>query len=71
MDLMVQKYRFGKERYIKQINICEWQKIMAKLAATNCLHIIYTGIILKCSEFATELWYYNKKSFLSLFFEGL
>ena len=27
MDLMVQKYRFGKERYIKQINdIQEWQK---------------------------------------------
>ena len=26
MDLMVQKYRFGKERYIKQINIWEWQK---------------------------------------------
>ena len=30
MDLMVQKYRFGKERYIKQINdIWEGQKIMA------------------------------------------
>ena len=27
MDLMVLKYRFGKERYIKQINdIQEWQK---------------------------------------------
>ena len=27
MDLMVQKYRFGKEKYIKQINdIQEWQK---------------------------------------------
>ena len=24
-------------------------------AATNGLHIIYTGMILKCSEFATEL----------------
>ena len=31
MDLMVQKYRFGKERYIKQINaIYEWQKITAE-----------------------------------------
>ena len=29
MDLMVQKYRFGKERYIKQINDNqEWQKNM-------------------------------------------
>ena len=28
MDLMVEKYRFGKEKYIKQINdIWEWQKI--------------------------------------------
>ena len=31
MDLVVWKYRFGKERYIKQINdIREWQKIMAE-----------------------------------------
>ena len=31
MDQMVQKYRFGKERYIRQINnIREWQKIMAE-----------------------------------------
>ena len=31
MDLMVQKYRFGKERYIKQINdIWERQKITAE-----------------------------------------
>ena len=31
MDLMVQKDRFGKERYIKQINdIWEWQKITAE-----------------------------------------
>ena len=31
MDLMVQKYRFGKERYIKQINdIQESQKIMTE-----------------------------------------
>ena len=31
MDLMVQKYRFGKERYIKQINdIWEGQKITAE-----------------------------------------
>ena len=28
---MVQKYRFGKERYIRQINdIWEWQKITGK-----------------------------------------
>ena len=28
---MVQKYKFGKERYMKQINyIWEWQKIMAE-----------------------------------------
>ena len=32
MDLMVQKYRLGKERYIKQINdIWEWQKITVEL----------------------------------------
>ena len=32
MDLMVQKYRFGKGRYIKQINdMQESQKIMAEL----------------------------------------
>ena len=30
MDLMVQKYRFAKERYIKQINIWERQKITAE-----------------------------------------
>ena len=31
MDLMVQKYRFGMKRYIRQINdIWEWQKIMAE-----------------------------------------
>ena len=28
MDLMVQKYRFDKERYIKQINYI-WEKITA------------------------------------------
>ena len=28
MDLMIQKYRFGKEKYVKQINaILEWPKI--------------------------------------------
>ena len=39
MDLMVQKYRFGKERYIKQINdIWEWQKIMAEFGKKrSCL----------------------------------
>ena len=31
MDLMVQKYKFGRERYIKEINdISEWQKEVAK-----------------------------------------
>ena len=31
MNQMVQKYSFGKERYIKQINdIWEWQKITAE-----------------------------------------
>ena len=36
---MVQKYRFGKERYIKQINdICEWQKITAEFGGKrSCL----------------------------------
>ena len=30
---MIQKYRFGKERYVKQINdIWEWQKIMAEFS---------------------------------------
>ena len=39
MDLMVQKYRFGKERYIKQINdIWEWQKIMMEFGRKkSCL----------------------------------
>ena len=39
MDLMVQKYRFGKERYIKEINdIWEWQKIMVKFGGKrSCL----------------------------------
>ena len=39
MDLMVQKYRFGKERYIKQINdIHELQKITAKFGGKrSCL----------------------------------
>ena len=39
MDLMVQKYRFGKERYIKQINdIWEGQKIMAEFGRKrSCL----------------------------------
>ena len=26
---MVEKYRFGEEKYIKQINIWDWQKITA------------------------------------------
>ena len=29
MDLMVQKYRFGKERYIKQINDI-WESLAEK-----------------------------------------
>ena len=39
MDLMVQKYRFGKERYTKQINdIWEWQKITAEFGGKrSCL----------------------------------
>ena len=39
MDLMVQKYRFGNERYIKQINdICKWQKITAEFGGKrSCL----------------------------------
>ena len=39
MDLMVEKYRFGKERYIKQINdICEGQKITMKFGGKrSCL----------------------------------
>ena len=39
MDLMVQKYRFGKERYIKQINdVWEGQKIMADFSRKrSCL----------------------------------
>ena len=39
MDLMVQKYRFGKERYIKQINdIWESQKITAEFGRKrSCL----------------------------------
>ena len=39
MDLMIQKYRFGKERYIKQINdIWEWQKITAEFSGKKpCL----------------------------------
>ena len=39
MDLMVQKYRFGKERYIKQINdIWEGQKITAEFGGKrSCL----------------------------------
>ena len=39
MDLKVQKYRFGKERYIKQINeIWEWQKIMMEFGRKkSCL----------------------------------
>ena len=39
MDLMVQKYRFSKERYIKQINdIWEWQKITAEFGRKkSCL----------------------------------
>ena len=39
MDLMVQKYRFGKERYIKQINdILEWQKITTEFSEKrSCL----------------------------------
>ena len=39
MDLMVQKYTFGKERYIKQINdIWEWQKITVEFGGKrSCL----------------------------------
>ena len=42
MDLMVQKYRFGKERYIKQINdIWECQKITAEFGGKrSCQFII-------------------------------
>ena len=33
IDLMVEKYRFGKASYIKQINdIWEWQKIMREFS---------------------------------------
>ena len=39
MVLMVQKYRFGKERYIEQINdIWEWQKITTEFdGKRSCL----------------------------------
>ena len=39
MDLMVQKYRSGKEWYIKQINdIWEWQKIRTEFSGKrSCL----------------------------------
>ena len=39
MDLMVQKYIFGKESYIRQINdIWEWQKITAEFSGKrSCL----------------------------------
>ena len=44
---MVPKYRFGKERYIKQIIIWEWQKITAEFVGKwSCLKRIggyYTG----------------------------
>ena len=40
MDPMVQKYRFGTERYIRQINdIWDWQKITAEFGGkkVTCL----------------------------------
>ena len=41
MDLVIRKYRFHKERYIKQINdIQEWQKKMTEfccLAKKGCV----------------------------------
>ena len=38
MDLMIQKYRLGKEIYIKQVNTWEWQKIMVAFSRKrSCL----------------------------------